>query len=233
MQIQKALNARRRHQCFGQRSVLKPEKEDTWRWTPGSNGIFTTKVLSDLVDSNILSSNGSNGSNSETLRNNLIPKKVEVFVWRARKLYLPVLVELDKRGIDLHTVRCPLCDDDIETVNHSLILCKHAVEVWVKVFEWWGGGGVAFVNVDDLLQDSGHSTSSVGKDIWQAVIWTCSYLIWKNRNQKVFSNKCWNVPCALNEIQVKSFNGSQKYARKKTSTGIIGFTIRVAFFSAF
>ncbi|XP_071695767.1 uncharacterized protein [Rutidosis leptorrhynchoides] len=144
------------------------------------------------------------------------PKKVEVFVWRARKLRLPVLVELDKRGIDLHSVRCPLCDEEIESVKNSLLQCKHAFEIWRKVFDWRGRGGVHFVNIEDLLSDTGGSNSYVGKQIWQAVVWSCVYLIWNNRNQKVFSNKSWNVPVAINEIQVKSHEWIAKRCKDKT-----------------
>ncbi|XP_071725859.1 uncharacterized protein [Rutidosis leptorrhynchoides] len=121
-------------------------------------------------------------------------------MWKKKRL--PVLVELVKRGIDLHSVRCPLCDDAIETVDHSLILCKHVSDVWCKV---WGRGGIPYVSVEDLFLDSGQATSNVGKFIWQALVWSTSYLLWKNRNQKVFSNKCWNITTALNEIQIKSF----------------------------
>ncbi|XP_071738832.1 uncharacterized protein [Rutidosis leptorrhynchoides] len=113
-------------------AVLNAKKIDTWRWSSGSNGVFNTKALTDMINSKLLTSSD---TNCETLRNKLVPKKVEVFVWRARKLRLPVLMELDKRGIDLHSVRCPLCDDDVETFNHSLILCINAFEVWCKVFD--------------------------------------------------------------------------------------------------
>ncbi|XP_071728864.1 uncharacterized protein [Rutidosis leptorrhynchoides] len=138
------------------------------------------------------------------------PKSSDGWLWTmsnnglfstARKKRLPVLFELDKRGVDLNSVRCPLCDGDIESVNHSLILCKQAFDVWCKVFEWWGRSGTPFLQVEDLLSDTGYARSDIGKSIWQAVMWSCSYLIWTNRNQKVFSNKCWNVPVALNEIQ--------------------------------
>ncbi|XP_071723852.1 uncharacterized protein [Rutidosis leptorrhynchoides] len=193
-------------------AVLHPEKKDAWRWALGTNGLFTTKALTDMINSGLLTSSD---SNCETLRNKLVPKKVEVFVWRARKLRLPVLVELDKRGIDLHSVRCPLCDEDIETVNNSLILCKHVFAVWSKVFDWWGRGGIPFINVGDLFLDTGRANSYRRKIIWQAVGWVCSYLIWKNRNQKVLTNKSWNVPITLNEIQVKSFEWIAKRCKSQ------------------
>ncbi|XP_071718211.1 uncharacterized protein [Rutidosis leptorrhynchoides] len=194
-------------------ATINPQIQDHWSWKGSTNGIFTTKSLTDIINSKLLV----RGNTSwETMRNALVPKKIEVFMWRVRRKRLPVMTELDKGGIDLHSVRCPLCDNDIESVDHSLILCKHAYDVWNKVFDWWGRGGFNFANVEDFFRDTGPSNSLVSKKIWQAVIWSCCYLIWKNRNQKVFSNRCWNVPVALNDIQVKSFEWIAKRCKDKT-----------------
>ncbi|XP_071694430.1 uncharacterized protein [Rutidosis leptorrhynchoides] len=150
------------------------------------------------------------------MRNSLVPKKVEVFVWRAKRRRLPVLTELDKRGIDLHSVRCPICDNDIETVDHSLIFCKDTLDIWNKVYKWWGFNGVTNLSISEIFcGNSPHQLSTLGAKIWQAVEWSCGYLIWKNRNQKVFCNKSWNPPVALNEIQVKNYNWIAKRCKSK------------------
>ncbi|XP_071707958.1 uncharacterized protein [Rutidosis leptorrhynchoides] len=150
------------------------------------------------------------------MRNKLVPKKLEIFVWRVCKKRLPVKVELDKRGIDLHSVRCPLCDDGLETVEHSLIFCKCAMDVWDRVFRWWGLGNMTNLSITEILRGNGPSSpSSIGRKIWQGVEWVCAYLIWKNRNEMVFRGKCWNSPVALNEIQVKSFDWISRRLKKK------------------
>ncbi|GJS86409.1 RNA-directed DNA polymerase, eukaryota [Tanacetum coccineum] len=46
-----------------------------------------------------------------------------------RAVWVPTRVNLDKRGIDLDSVRCPLCNDDIETKDHVFALCSIAKEV--------------------------------------------------------------------------------------------------------
>ncbi|GKE18422.1 RNA-directed DNA polymerase, eukaryota, reverse transcriptase zinc-binding domain protein, partial [Tanacetum coccineum] len=46
---------------------------------------------------------------------------------------VPTRVNLDKRGIDLDSVRCPLCDDDIEIEDHLFALCSIAKDVWKEV----------------------------------------------------------------------------------------------------
>ncbi|XP_071727597.1 uncharacterized protein [Rutidosis leptorrhynchoides] len=143
-----------------------------------------------------------------TLRNNFIPLKVGVFVWRARRNRFPVLFELDKRGIDLHSVLCPLCDNSIETVEHTLFSCPKVWEIWDKVLKWWGINSSSYgrLSFDSLLR--GESTlqcSIFSAKVWQAMMWTSFYLIWKNLNQKVFNNSSWSPLVALNDIQVESY----------------------------
>ncbi|XP_071712477.1 uncharacterized protein [Rutidosis leptorrhynchoides] len=151
-----------------------------------------------------------------TIRNTLVPKKVELFVWRARKGRLPTLPELDKRRIDLNSVRCPICDGDIESLDHSLISCKLAKDILDKIFAWLGMGSTTYNNVRDLLNgDSGHNFSGLGKSIWQGILWASAYLMWKNRNDKVFKGKCWNIPVAVSEIQVQSFEWIAKRCKMK------------------
>ncbi|XP_071739183.1 uncharacterized protein [Rutidosis leptorrhynchoides] len=84
---------------------MNPEKEDTWEWKLNGCGKFSTQCLTKLIMSCAFPSNT---TNTVTLTNNLVPKKVGVFVWRAMRNRLPVLLELDKRGIGLNSVLCPL-----------------------------------------------------------------------------------------------------------------------------
>ncbi|XP_071729052.1 uncharacterized protein [Rutidosis leptorrhynchoides] len=148
---------------------IDSEKNDSWCWSLGGNGSFATKILADEIASVIFPTIS---NVSETLRNNLVPKKVEVYVCRAKRKKLPVLSELDKRGIDLHSVRCPLCDDNIETVEHSLIFCKDAIEIWHRVCNWWGMNGFSNLSINDAFcGNTPVHSSALGANIWQAVEW--------------------------------------------------------------
>ncbi|XP_071687221.1 uncharacterized protein [Rutidosis leptorrhynchoides] len=118
---------------------------------------------------------------------------------------IPVRVELDKRGIDLHSVRCPVCDDDLESVDHSLINCKFARDVWSRVHKWWNFSSSSVLNVEVIEGKCGHSSSAIGQKIWQAVVWVCAYYLWKNHNLKVFRNESWSASVLVSEIQVKAF----------------------------
>ncbi|XP_071688858.1 uncharacterized protein [Rutidosis leptorrhynchoides] len=171
--------------------ALNQSKVDSWKWLLSGNGVFSTKKLTDLI-------NGKNlqvgPSNFETIRNNLVPNKVEIFVWRARRRRLAVLSELDKKGIDLHSVLCPICGFQI------------------------GGGLGTFTNLsinEIFMGNSSVQMSNEDRKLWQAVDWTCGYLIWNNRNLKLFKNKCWSSPVALSDIQVKSYEWVAKMCKTK------------------
>ncbi|XP_071694642.1 uncharacterized protein [Rutidosis leptorrhynchoides] len=175
---------------------------DSWSCTFTSNGIFSVKSLTQAIEEQ----QAEYASDPETLRNNLAPKKLEVFVWRLLKRRLPVRVELDKRGLDLHSVRCPICDDGLETVEHTFIFCKQTMELWERVFGWWNSGHFNNLSLSELLRGNNvNASTNFGKKVWQSVEWVCAYFIWKCRNDLVFRNKKWNIPMALNEIQIKSF----------------------------
>ncbi|XP_071739290.1 uncharacterized protein [Rutidosis leptorrhynchoides] len=157
---------------------------DAWKWTLSNSNIFEVRKLAQVTDENLL---GITPSHDPHLLNNLVPKKIEIFMWRARKKRLPVRVELDKRGIDLDNVRCPVCNEDLESVDHTLLFCKHARDVWERVFKWWGLNVYSSFSISELVNDVGNTiASSLGAKVWQATRWITMYQIWKNRNNSVF-----------------------------------------------
>ncbi|GJV82953.1 RNA-directed DNA polymerase, eukaryota, reverse transcriptase zinc-binding domain protein [Tanacetum coccineum] len=114
-----------------QNVVVSNTCRDRWKWTLFDDGVFKVKDLTCLIEDKIfhVESDG-----QETLWNKLVPKKVNIFVWRALKGRLPVREELDKRGIDLDSVLCPCCNNVVESCSHCLITCDLAMSVWDKVF---------------------------------------------------------------------------------------------------
>ena len=142
----------------------------------------------------------------ETIWNKLVPKKVNIFVWRALRGRLLVRVELDRRGVDLDSVLCPSCKSFVETCTHSLITCDLAMGVWDKIFNWWKVGIVNAFSLDEFFSSNGNVNVPIYfSRVWQAVIWTTGYFIWKERNARVFGNKISSTNKIVQDIQLKSF----------------------------
>ncbi|GKA73845.1 RNA-directed DNA polymerase, eukaryota [Tanacetum coccineum] len=68
--------------------------------------------------------------------NQIIPKKVNIFVWRASRDRLPSRWNLSRRGIEVNSLNCPICDTGTETSFHTLWACSFASLVWIRVFKW-------------------------------------------------------------------------------------------------
>ncbi|GJZ80078.1 RNA-directed DNA polymerase, eukaryota, reverse transcriptase zinc-binding domain protein [Tanacetum coccineum] len=165
-------------------NVVDPNHRDKWRWTLGVDGVFLVRDLAKLIEEKVLRVES---GGEETIWNNLVPKKVNIFVWRALRGRLPVRVELDRREIDLDSVLCPCCNNIVETCSHSLVTCDLATSVWDKVFKWWKVGDVNVFTTGEIFASSGgvHVPNSLTR-IWKAVMWTSGYFIWKERNARVF-----------------------------------------------
>ncbi|GJX88197.1 cell wall integrity protein SCW1 [Tanacetum coccineum] len=46
-------------------------------------------------------------------------------------------VNLDRKGIDVGSVLCPICEEDVETVNHIFFTCDMAKDLWALLARWW------------------------------------------------------------------------------------------------
>ncbi|XP_071738910.1 uncharacterized protein [Rutidosis leptorrhynchoides] len=151
------------------------------------------------------------------MRNNLVPEKIGIFVWRAQRNRLPVRVELEKKGIDLDSIRCPICNEDLESIEHVLLKCSYAVDVWKRLFKWWGLTFPNGASLCDLLQDGNRfPNSSIQSKIWQASVWVCANKIWQNRNYKIFRKSSWMASLLIQEVQVKSFEWIANRLKKMT-----------------
>ncbi|GJZ44932.1 RNA-directed DNA polymerase, eukaryota, reverse transcriptase zinc-binding domain protein, partial [Tanacetum coccineum] len=67
----------------------------------------------------------------------LIPIKINVFMWRARRGCLPTRYNLVQKGVILESTSCPVCFSDEEDVQHLLFRCSLSQEVLHRVCRWW------------------------------------------------------------------------------------------------
>ncbi|GJR45729.1 RNA-directed DNA polymerase, eukaryota, reverse transcriptase zinc-binding domain protein [Tanacetum coccineum] len=113
----------------------------------------------------------------------------------------PTRCNLDMKGFDLHTVKCPICDDGIETEFHLFGECKVAIDTWTNIFKWWNLSDRHFscitdvVNLVDLTNLSAHYTP-----LLDAVVQTAIWALWRFRNESSFGLKIPKKKRILNDI---------------------------------
>ncbi|XP_071706728.1 uncharacterized protein [Rutidosis leptorrhynchoides] len=211
-------------------SVCITDRPDAGKFSLDASGIFTTSSLSNLINA---LKYGVHSRNIALPRNKFVPQKVFIFTWRVIQLKIPVRSELDKKGIDLHTILCPLCDHHIETIEHALITCPKVSSIWAQILDWWNQNNSSISDINGaIISDHGFPHNAVGSYIWQATKWIACYIIWKHRNLKVFSNKMWNPAMLISEIQTQSYSWISIRSRKKNPIEWHQWLLNPSFFTA-
>ena len=102
--------------------------EDTWVCFLDSSRNFLVRGMRNLITSlhTLVPS-------SPTRWNKIAPAKININSWRVLNKRMPNLINLDHRGVDLDSVRCPMCDEDVETEDHVFFSCKIALDTWKEI----------------------------------------------------------------------------------------------------
>ncbi|GJZ49718.1 RNA-directed DNA polymerase, eukaryota, reverse transcriptase zinc-binding domain protein [Tanacetum coccineum] len=104
--------------------------EDAWVWTVDSP-TFMVKSARCQIDRGFLPDDGPG-----TRWNNLLPKKINIFIWRTLRDRLPSRWNLSRKGIEVNSLNCPICDKGIDSAYHTLWVCSLATTVWIRVLNW-------------------------------------------------------------------------------------------------
>ena len=160
------------------------DQKDTWQWSLDVSNGFSVASVRSLVDSHTL-----DVGSSATRWNNNIPIKVNIFLWRLSLNKLPSRMNLDRKGIEVDSLLCPTCHEDVETVNHTFYNCEMAKDLWALLARWWELDIPFCENISEWITwlDSS-SLSSKARLFLDGVVGALLWSIWNFRNRLVFSN---------------------------------------------
>ncbi|KAE8666427.1 Regulator of rDNA transcription protein 15 [Hibiscus syriacus] len=69
----------------------------------------------------------------------LVPPRVEIFMWQVMYQRVPVKQELHRRGVSaIVDVACPFCKKEAESSSHLFFTCFVAWSLWNKFLRFWG-----------------------------------------------------------------------------------------------
>uniref|UniRef100_A0A453NPX8 Reverse transcriptase zinc-binding domain-containing protein n=2 Tax=Aegilops tauschii subsp. strangulata TaxID=200361 RepID=A0A453NPX8_AEGTS len=135
-------------------------------------------------------------------------RKISEASWGSRRLgstysYGTRSSRLARRGLP-HLERCPLCDQAPETMNHLLLGCTFARQIWHEVLSWLRVPGPPPAQVPSL-NDWWQSTRQLvpkpmRKGLASAVL-LVPWMLWKHRNDCVFNHGCPLVADLLTKIK--------------------------------
>ncbi|GJS74378.1 RNA-directed DNA polymerase, eukaryota [Tanacetum coccineum] len=111
--------------------VALREGQDRLWWDIDIQGMFSVGITRKFIDNQTLL-----GSNVATRWCSLLPRKVNIFMWRARLNKLPTRYNLSRKGIEIASIMCPVCGVSMESLSHVLFTCTLAKEVWNRMYNW-------------------------------------------------------------------------------------------------
>ncbi|GJV55352.1 RNA-directed DNA polymerase, eukaryota, reverse transcriptase zinc-binding domain protein [Tanacetum coccineum] len=113
---------------IGQLNIVA--SEDTCVWNLGPNGTFTVKDARNIIDQKTLPSLPS------TSWDKIIPRKVNIFMWRLSLDRLPHRLNLSLHVMDIPAISCSSCNANVEYANHIFFECIVASDLWKLVYRW-------------------------------------------------------------------------------------------------
>ncbi|GKD38678.1 RNA-directed DNA polymerase, eukaryota [Tanacetum coccineum] len=94
------------------------------------------------------------GSSSITRWVKAVPIKINVIAWKVRYDALPARLNLSRRGLDLQSIFCPICNKEVESSSRIFVACSLVRDIYRKIASWDGVEMMQFsklmVNLDGV-----------------------------------------------------------------------------------
>ncbi|CAN6281013.1 unnamed protein product [Urochloa humidicola] len=169
---------------FLARVELQPEVEDSHIWQFSSTGTYSAKSAYEAMFI---------GATSfrpwERIWKSWAPGKCKFFMWLAAHDRCWTADRLARKGLQ-HPVRCPLCDQEQETIDHLLVTCVFARQTWFVVLKSFGlqalAPGPDDASFDDWWDGAASRVTGPVQKGFNSIVILVSWELWKYRNRCVF-----------------------------------------------
>jgi hypothetical protein len=108
-----------------------------------------------------------------------------------------------KRGLP-HNEKCVFCNLTEEDTQHLFIGCVVVNIIWNSVLKWAGFDQVVQISSQNLRtwwKQALKNMQNAGKKKLNSIIMLVSWLIWRERNNRVFKNSYKPIPQLIDQIQ--------------------------------
>ncbi|GKE82731.1 RNA-directed DNA polymerase, eukaryota, partial [Tanacetum coccineum] len=119
-----------------------------------------------------------------------VPIKVNILAWKIRSDALPTRINISRRGIDIQSISCPICDHGAETSDHLFFKCNMVREIGRKIARWWN------INFEEVNSYEEWKTWIVScrmdtklKHMFEGIWYSLWWYVWNYRNKLLFDDK--------------------------------------------
>jgi hypothetical protein len=185
--------------------TLQATSLDRWQWRPDPAAGYSVHDAYQILtsqDSVIL------GEAEALIWHRQVPLKVSILAWRLLRDRLPTRANLVSRGIldpDLHD--CVTGCGGIETARHLFLSCNTFGSLWALVRSWIGFSAVDAFSLSDHFVQFTYSTGGLRarRSFLQLVWLACVWVVWSERNLRIFRNSEHTVHQLLDKVKLFSY----------------------------
>ncbi|GJY42151.1 RNA-directed DNA polymerase, eukaryota [Tanacetum coccineum] len=172
-------------------------------WNLESSGDFSVSSIRKVIDEKRFPS-----VCSKTRWVKYVAIKVNVLAWKIKIDALPTRFNISRRGIDIHSILCPVCDGGVESSKHLFFRCYLSKQIARKVSLWWN---VAYVDVNSYAEWYSWIVSlriaAKSKLMLEGVFYTMWWQLWTYRNKLLFDDKVPSKTVIFDSVVSSSFYG--------------------------
>ena len=170
--------------------IIRPGVVDSLCWTPSCRGLFEVRSFY----TTLISPHPSGIFPWKSVWKAKVPSRVAFFVWTAALGKILTTENLRKRRVTILDWCC-MCKSSGESVNHLLVHCPIAWELWSMVLVIFGKSWVMPHDVVDLLScwTGSRGKSEAGK-IWKMTPHCLMWCLWQEQNDRTFNGVEISIP---------------------------------------
>ncbi|GKC09769.1 RNA-directed DNA polymerase, eukaryota, reverse transcriptase zinc-binding domain protein [Tanacetum coccineum] len=158
---------------------------DRWNRALESSGDFSVASVRKAIDDKSLPE-----VDSKTRWIKYVPIKVNVHAWKVKTDSLPTRFNISRRGIDIESIMCAICDNGVETSSHLFFSCCMVRQIGCMIARWWD---VPYVEVESheewIYWLVNLRISSKHKLMIEGVFYVMWWHLWSVRNKLMFDVK--------------------------------------------
>nr|GEY17161.1 RNA-directed DNA polymerase, eukaryota [Tanacetum cinerariifolium] len=144
---------------------------------------------------------------------------VEIFTVRSvrKDLMSSVFRVMHRHEIDIDSILCLCCNNNVEDISHVFFACSVAVGLWFRIEVWLELDILEFVNVEDMFQwIDGQGGGSAHRRILNTTCVASIWTLWMFRNSVMFDDSRVKKHQLFDSVVSYSFNWiCNRYSRSR------------------
>ncbi|GAU50551.1 hypothetical protein TSUD_281250 [Trifolium subterraneum] len=184
---------------------LQAQSPDRWQWRPDPDMGYTVRGAYALLTAQV---SVTTDDTEKLIWHSQVPLKVSIFAWRLLRDRLPTKANLVTRGILPQAAGfCVSGCETIESSQHLFASCSIFGSIWALVRSWIGITAVDPISLrDHFVQFTYSAGGSRARRSFLQLIWlTCGWVVWTERNHRLFRGLANSLQQLLDKIKLFSF----------------------------